>query len=203
MDVTDRFAVRGWVQNCYGKHGRIDVLVNNVGRSEFGGPATMNCETWIDQIEVNLHSAFYTIHAALPHMISARQGSIINISSIAGERYIGKPQVGYAAAKAGLVQLTKTTAVMHAKDNVRLNCVVPGLLETPMLASLAKKYAGGDLEGFKKKRNSAVPLGRMGVAYDVAHAVLFLASDESSYITGAEIFVDGGITIATPGDLPS
>ena len=116
-------------------------------------------------------------------MVAAKAGSIINISSIAGQRYIGKPQVGYAAAKAGLMQLTKTTAVIHAKDNVRVNCVSPGLMHTPMLNRMAEKYAGGDLDGFIAKRNAMVPMRRMGNAQDVANAVLFLAADESSYIT--------------------
>jgi NAD(P)-dependent dehydrogenase (short-subunit alcohol dehydrogenase family) len=142
------------------------------------------------------------MQAVLPHMVAAQAGSIINISSIAGQRYIGKPQVGYAAAKAGLMQLTKTTAVIHAKDNVRVNCVVPGLMHTPMLNRMAEKYAGGDLDGFIAKRNAMVPMRRMGNAHDVANAVLFLAADESSYVTATEIVVDGGITAATQGDLP-
>ena len=125
-----------------------------------------------------------------------------HISSIAGQRYIGKPQVGYAAAKAGLIQLTKTTAVVHAKDNVRVNCVVPGLMRTPMLKRMADKYAGGDLHGFIAKRNAMVPMRRMGNAQDVANVVLFLAADESSYVTATQIVVDGGITAATQGDLP-
>ena len=146
--------------------------------------------------QLNLNAAFYAMQAVLPHMVAAQAGSIINISSIAGQRYIGKPQVGYAAAKAGLMQLTKTTAVIHAKDNVRINCVVPGLMHTPMLRSMAEKYAGGDLDGFIAKRNSMVPMRRMGNAHDVANAVLFLAADESSYITATDIVVDGGITAA-------
>ena len=162
----------------------------------------MKASTWQAQIALNLNAAFYTMQAVLPHMVAVRAGSIINISSIAGQRYIGKPQVGYAAAKAGLTQLTKTTAVIYAKDNVRLNCVVPGLMHTPMLKSMAEKYAGGDLDGFITKRNSMVPMRRMGDANDVANAVLFLAADESSYITATEIVVDGGITAATQGDLP-
>ena len=202
VNATDQTAVEDWVQACAEKHGRIDILVNNVGQSEPGGPASMTVATWQAQIALNLDAAFYTIQAVLPHMTAAQAGSIINISSIAGQRYIGKPQVGYAAAKAGLMQLTKTTAVIHAKDNVRINCVVPGLMHTPMLKRMAEKYAGGDLDGFIAKRNAMVPMRRMGNAQDVANAVLFLAADESSYITASDIIVDGGITAATQGDLP-
>ena len=202
VNATDQLAVEKWVDDCCAQHGRIDILVNNVGQSEPGGPVSMDAKTWQAQIALNLDAAFYTMQAVLPYMIDAKAGSIINISSIAGQRYIGKPQVGYAAAKAGLMQLTKTTAVIHAKDNVRLNCVVPGLMHTPMLSRMADKYAGGDLAGFIAKRDAMVPMQRMGDAHDVANAVLFLAADESSYITATEIVVDGGITAATQGDLP-
>ena len=202
VNASDQLGVDAWVSACAKKHGRIDILVNNVGQSEPGGPVSLTVATWQAQINLNLNAAFYAMQAVLPHMVAAQAGSIINISSIAGQRYIGKPQVGYAAAKAGLMQLTKTTAVIHAKDNVRINCVVPGLMHTPMLRSMAEKYAGGDLDGFIAKRNSMVPMRRMGNAHDVANAVLFLAADESSYITATDIVVDGGITAATQGDLP-
>ena len=202
VNATDQASVDAWIKACAKKHCRIDILVNNVGQSEPGGPASMAVSTWQSQIALNLDAAFFAMKAALTHMTTAKAGSIINISSIAGQRYIGKPQVGYAAAKAGLMQLTKTTAVIHAKDNVRVNCVVPGLMHTPMLNRMAEKYAGGDLGGFIAKRNAMVPMRRMGNAHDVANAVLFLASDESRYITATEIVVDGGITAATQGDLP-
>ena len=202
VNAADQTAVDDWVKVCAANHGRIDILVNNVGQSEPGGPASMTVATWQAQIALNLNSVFYTMQAVLPHMVAAQAGSIVNISSIAGQRYIGKPQVGYAAAKAGLMQLTKTSAVIHAKDNVRVNCVVPGLMHTPMLNRMAQKYADGDLAGFIAKRNAMVPMRRMGDAQDVANAVLFLAADESSYVTATEIVVDGGITAATQGDLP-
>ena len=202
VNATDQARVEKWIKECAKKHGRIDILVNNVGQSEPGGPVSMDVATWQAQIALNLNAAFFTMQAVLPYMVAAKAGIIINISSIAGQRYIGKPQVGYAAAKAGLMQLTKTTAVIYAKDNVRVNCVVPGLMHTPMLNRMAEKYAGGELEGFIVKRNAMVPMRRMGNAQDVANAALFLAADESSYITGTDIVVDGGITATTQGDLP-
>ncbi len=202
VNATEQTAVKKWVDNCFAKHKRIDILVNNVGQSEPGGPLTMDADTWQAQIALNLDAALFATQAVLPYMIDAQAGSIINISSIAGQRYIGKPQVAYAAAKAGLIQMTKTSAVIHAKDNVRMNCVVPGLMHTAMLHRMAEKYADGDLEGFIAKRNDMVPMRRMGDAHDVANAVLFLAADESHYITATEIVVDGGITAATPCELP-
>jgi len=125
------------------------------------------------------------------------KGAVVSISSVAGLRYIGKPQVAYAAGKAALMQLTKTTAVLYAPKGVRLNTVVPGLMFTPLVQRLAEKYAKGDFEGFVAHRHQQVPMGHMGEAWDVANAVLFLASDEAKYITGQEIVVDGGITSAT------
>jgi NAD(P)-dependent dehydrogenase (short-subunit alcohol dehydrogenase family) len=135
--------------------------------------------------------------AVLPIMERQGSGSVVSVSSVAGLRYVGKPQVAYAAGKAALLQFTRTTAVIYADRGVRLNCVVPGLMSTPLVRRLADKYAGGDFEGFSAHRNAQVPMGRMGDAWDVAHAALFLASDEARYVTGTEIVVDGGLTAAT------
>jgi NAD(P)-dependent dehydrogenase (short-subunit alcohol dehydrogenase family) len=135
--------------------------------------------------------------AVLPIMEGQGGGAVVSVSSVAGLRYIGKPQVAYSASKAALLQFTHTTAVIYAGRGVRLNCVVPGLMNTPLVHRLADKYAGGDFEGFSAHRNQQVPMGRMGDAWDVAHAALFLASDEARYVTGTEIVVDGGLTAAT------
>jgi len=196
-NVTRSDDVRDLVEQCLSQFGRIDILVNNVGRSEPGDPIAMDEQTWDEQIDVNLKSAYLTLKFVLPHMIRQGSGSVISISSIAGLRYIAKPQVAYAAGKAALMQLTKTTAVIHADKGVRLNCVTPGLVFTPLVRRLADKYAKGDYEGYVAQRHHQVPMGRMGDAWDVANAVLFLAADESRYITGQEIIVDGGITSAT------
>lgn len=179
------------------RFGRIDILVNNVGRSEPGDPVTMSESVWDEQLDVNLKSAFLTCKYVLPVMERQGGGSVVNISSIAGLRYVGKPQVAYAAGKAALMQMTQTTAVIYAARGVRLNSVVPGLVFTPLVKRLADKYAKGDFDGFVAHRHNQVPMGRMGDAWDVAHAVLFLAADESRYITGQQIVVDGGITAAT------
>jgi len=196
-NVTQAAQVQQLVAACLARFGRIDILLNNVARSEPGDPVAMAEEVWDEQMDVNVKSAFLTCKHVLPVMERQGGGAVVNISSIAGLRYIGKPQVAYAAGKAALMQLTKTTAVLYAAKNVRLNCVVPGLMATPLVQRLADKYANGDYEGFVATRNKQVPMGRMGDAWDVANAVLFLASDESRYITAQEIVVDGGITAAT------
>ncbi|PGH10018.1 hypothetical protein GX51_00285 [Blastomyces parvus] len=198
-DVTKDADVKALVDACMARYGgRIDILVNNVGRSEPGGPAEMSEQTWDSQVAVNMKSVYLCCHYVLPIMEGQTGGgAIVNVSSIAGMRYIGKPQVAYSAMKAAVVQFTKTTAVIYAKRGVRLNVVVPGLIHSPLVGLLAEKYAGGDLEGFVEKRHQAVPMGRMGDPFDVAYAVVFLASEQTKYITGQKIVVDGGITAST------
>ncbi|OAG39294.1 hypothetical protein AYO21_06498 [Fonsecaea monophora] len=197
-DVTSATQVKAFVEACMKKYGRIDVLVNNVGRSVPGGPAEIDEATWDGQTNVNLKSVYLTCHEVLPIMEKQGSGSIINLSSVAGLRYVGKPQVAYAAAKAAIVQFTKTTAVIYAKKGVRLNTVVPGLMHTPLVGYLADKYANGDLEGLIARRNNQVPMGKMGDGFDIANAIAFLASEKSRYITGQKIVVDGGLISTTP-----
>ncbi|EMC92516.1 hypothetical protein BAUCODRAFT_77771 [Baudoinia panamericana UAMH 10762] len=200
-DVTKKDHCASLVQACKECYGRIDILVNNVGKSEPGGPAEMSEEVWDAQMDVNLKSVYLMCHLVLPIMEEqSTGGAILNVSSVAGLRYIGKPQVAYAATKAAIIQFTKTTAVIYAQrtnGKVRLNTIVPGLINTPLVSVLAKKYAGGDEEGFRKVRDAQVPTGKMGTPWDVAHAALFLCSDEASYITGQELVVDGGIVNST------
>ncbi|RDL37619.1 NAD(P)-binding Rossmann-fold containing protein [Venustampulla echinocandica] len=197
-DATSSSSIKEFVDSCVAKHGRIDILINNVGRSEPGDPASLNEEVWDEQMNVNLKSVYLTSHLVLPLMAAqASGGNIVNISSVSGLRYIGKPQVAYSATKAAILSFTRTTAVIYAGKGVRLNTVVPGLINTPLVKVLADKYSGGDYEGYCKVRDQQVPMGRMGTAWDVANAVLFLASKEASYITGTEIVVDGGLTQST------
>ncbi|KAF2007489.1 putative short-chain dehydrogenases/reductase [Amniculicola lignicola CBS 123094] len=196
-DVTKKEDVRELVEACLKRYGRIDVLVNNVGRSEKGDVATMEEEAWDKQMDVNLKSVYLTCHFVLPVMEKQGGGVVVNISSIAGLRYIGKPQIAYAATKAALLHFTRATAVTYAPKNIRLNTVVPGLINTPLVKLLADKYAGGDYEGFVKQRDGQVPMGHMGTSEDVANAVVFLSSDAAKYITGTKLVVDGAITGST------
>lgn len=185
------------------KHGRVDILVNNVGRSEPGGPAELSEQAWDAQMDVNLKSVYLMCHLVLPVMEKQSTGGcVLNVSSIAGMRYVGKPQVGYAATKAAIIHFTKTTAVIYAqrtKGKVRLNTVVPGLVGTPLVSMLAKKYGGtgSDEAKYRRMRDLQVPTGKMGSGWDVAHAALYLCSDEAGYVTGQEVVVDGGITAST------
>lgn len=203
-DVTSSASVKALVDACMSKHGRIDILINNVGRSEPGCPATMSEDVWDAQVKINLKGVYLLCHHVLPIMEAQGAGAVVSVASIAGLRYIGKPQVGYSATKAAVLQFMRTTAVIYASKGVRLNTVVPGLMDTPYTKSLVAKFANGkdgDEEGLRKEymamRNGQVPTGRMGDAWDVAHAALFLVSDEAKYITGQKIVVDGGITSST------
>jgi NAD(P)-dependent dehydrogenase (short-subunit alcohol dehydrogenase family) len=196
-DVTSSESVKSLVDGCVAKYGRIDILINNVGGSQPGDPTTMCEEVWDSQMDINLKSVYLTCHFVLPIMEKQGSGCVVSIASIAGLRFIGKPQVGYSATKAALIHLMKTTAVIYAGRGVRLNTVVPGLIYTPYIEKLAVRYGAGDKREYMKMREQQVPMGRQGNAWDVANAALFLVSDEAGYVTGQEIIVDGGITSST------
>ena len=195
-DVSKAASVAAMVEACLAAFGRIDVLHNNVGIVEVGGPVETSEASWDRVNEVNLKSMFLTCKYTLPHMERARQGAIVNIASIAGIRWTGVPYVAYSATKAAVVQLTRVVALQYAGKGIRANSIVPGLMNTPMVhASLVGAY-GADAAEMVRRRDAQCPMGRMGDAWDVAHAALFLASDEARYITGAELVVDGGLSVA-------
>ncbi|KAK7413313.1 hypothetical protein QQX98_007823 [Neonectria punicea] len=197
-DATNSDSVKALVDACMAKHGRIDILLTNVGQSQPGDPATMSEETWDSQMDINLKSVYLACHHVLPIMEKQASGSIVCVSSIAGMRYIGKPQIAYNTTKAAIMQFVKATAVVYAQKGVRLNTVVPGLMDTPYTKSLAQRFPlAGGYEEFCRMREGQVPMGKMGDAWDVANAALFLVSDEARYITGQKIVVDGGITAST------
>ena len=157
-------------------------------------------DVWDAQMDVNLKSVYLMCHHVLPIMENQRSGAVVNLGSIAAMRYIGKPQIGYNATKAAVIQFTKATALIYADKGVRLNVVVPGLMHTPLIGSLAMKYNNGDVEGLVKKRDSSVPLGKMGDSHDTAYCIVFLASQCARHVTGQKLVVDGGITSnAAPG----
>ena len=194
-DVTRSDGVAAMAAACLEAYGRIDVLVNNVGGSAPGGPVEMSEEVWDTQVDVNLKSVFLTCKHVLPTMLAQRSGAIVNVASTSGLRWTGSAQVAYAATKAGVIHLSRVVAVQHAPQGVRVNCVVPGQLHTPMVeARLATRRTGGDVDALLAQRQRRIPLGFMGDGRDTASAVLFLASDEARFITGTELVVDGGMT---------
>jgi len=194
-DVTDNASVAAMVKACVDRFGRIDVLVNNVGGSAHGGPVEMAEEVWDSQMDSNLKSVFLTCKHVLPVMERQKSGSIVNIASTSGIRFTGAFQVGYAATKAGVIQLSRAVAVQYAAKGVRVNTVVPGQLHTPMVeARLARQRAGGDVAALLAQRLERIPIGFAGDGRDTANAALYLASDDARFVTGTEIVVDGGMS---------
>jgi NAD(P)-dependent dehydrogenase (short-subunit alcohol dehydrogenase family) len=201
-DVSRASDVEAMVKACLAAYGRIDVLDNNVGIAETGSVVEVTEADWDRVFAVNLKSAYLAIKHVIPVMVRQGGGSIINISSIASIRHIGISYVTYGTSKAAMNQLTRTTAVEFASKHIRVNAILPGLMKTPMVehsAGLVQSYARGDVEAMWRARDAQVPMGHMGDAWDVANAALFLASDESKYVTGIELVVDGGITCKSGG----
>ena len=195
LDVTSSSAIEESIQACIREFGTLDILVNIVGGSAKGGPLEMTEEAWDAQVDFNLKSVFLTCKYALPEMIKKESGAIVNLASTSGIRWTGSAQIAYASTKAAVIQFSRVLAIQYAKQNIRVNTVVPGQLHTPMVEiRLAKQRVGGDVELLLKQRQSRIPLPFMGDGRDTANAVLFLASDEARFITGTEIIVDGGMS---------
>jgi NAD(P)-dependent dehydrogenase (short-subunit alcohol dehydrogenase family) len=193
-DATSSASLADAISRFQNDVGGIDILVNNVGGSAPGAPDTMPEETWHQQLSLNLTSAFLGCKHVLPVMRSQQAGSIINIGSVASVSYIGRPHAGYAAAKGGLLAFTEHMAVVYASQGIRCNTVVPGLMDTPLVRERLSRQLGIPGDELVKQRHRLVPLGRMGTGFDVAYAALFLASDESRYVTGTSLVVDGALT---------
>jgi NAD(P)-dependent dehydrogenase (short-subunit alcohol dehydrogenase family) len=190
-DVTQSAAVEALVDDVAARHGRIDVLHNNVGITVMGGVLEESEESFRRVLDINLTSAFITCKHVLPHMLARGKGAIVNVSSLASIRY-GYPYVSYQASKAGLNQLTQSVALQYARQGIRANAILPGMIDTPLIhQQVAGLY--GSSEAMTAARNAKTPMGRQGTGWDVANAALFLASDAAGYITGVCLQVDGGL----------
>ena len=186
LDVSDEAAWEAAVRQAVDRFGKLDILVNNAGISGSSQSDNRSTEAWDQMMTVNARGTFLGIKHAVPEMQKIGGGAIVNISSIAG--FVGQDSnhPGYNASKGAVRILTKSMAVQHARDGIRVNSVHPGMMPA-MLSSARWNKPNPDAA-----RN--VPLGRPGELIEVANAVLFLASDEASYITGTELIVDGGVT---------
>jgi NAD(P)-dependent dehydrogenase (short-subunit alcohol dehydrogenase family) len=190
-DVTKSKDIERVVRDVVKHWGRIDVLHNNVGITEMSDPVSASEESWHRVMDVNITSVFLTCKHVLPHMVRQKSGAIINISSTASIQINQHPYFSYYASKSGLNHFTRALAVHYAPHGIRANAVLPGVMDTPLIY---KQIAGQfrDTAEMIRSRNAASPMGHMGTAWDVAHASLFLASDEAKYITGVCLPVDGG-----------
>ncbi|WP_332715685.1 SDR family NAD(P)-dependent oxidoreductase [Pelagibacterium mangrovi] len=203
-DMTNSDQVKAAVDDCLERFGRIDILVNNVGGSAPGDPVTMSEDVWETQLDLNLKTAFLGCKHVLPVMerqfeAEGKGGSIINMASVAclSSAVGGRVHVAYAASKAGVVAFTRSTGIAYVKKGIRVNVVIPGTMHTPLVENrLIKQLNLDDPAAFIAKRHASVPMGRMGDAWDIANSVVFLASDEASYITATQLVVDGGLTAA-------
>lgn len=194
-DLTTAAGAEAMAAACVDRYGRIDVLMNNVGASAPGGPAEMTEAVWDRQFDLNLRTAFLSCKYVMPVMARQKSGAVVNVASIAGIRYLGRDLVGYAASKAALIQMSRAVAMQYVRDGIRSNAILPGLMATPMVVERCRRQYGEDgFEAAMQTRHEMCPSGRMGDAWDVAHAALFLASDEARYVTATELVVDGGLT---------
>lgn len=190
-DVTSSASVTQAVDATIERYGRIDILHNNVGVATAGGPEDLDDEKFRMSLDINVGSVFRTAKAVLPHMKARKSGAIVNISSLAAIRWTGYPYFAYYAAKGAVNQATVALAMQYAPHGIRANCIMPGMIDTPLIyKQISGNYTSN--EEMVAARNRLVPLGQMGSAFDVANAAVFLASDEAKFITGVCLPVDGG-----------
>ncbi|UTX54044.1 SDR family NAD(P)-dependent oxidoreductase [Leucobacter aridicollis] len=191
-DVTDESSIENAVAETIAEFGAIDVLHNNVGVARMGGPIEQSVEDWKFSIDVNLTSIFLTCKHVLPHMLAQGGGSIINIGSVGGMRYIGYNYPSYSATKGAVAQFTQNLALEYASRGIRANTIAPGYINTPMIyRQISSAY--DSVEAMVAARDALSPTGKMGDSFDVANAALFLASDEARYVNGVCLPVDGGL----------
>ncbi|MBP1678428.1 MAG: 3-oxoacyl-(acyl-carrier-protein) reductase [Bacteroidetes bacterium] len=189
-DVTKAADCRAMVERAVSRWGRLDILDNNVGIEGKASVVSVTEEDWDRVMTVNVKTMMLTGKYAVPAMAGGGGGSIINISSISALRPRGLTP--YSASKGAVIALTRAMAMDHASDGIRVNCIAPGPVYTPMV------YSGGMTEEVRERRKRASPLGIEGTGWDIGYAALFLASDEARYITGVVLVVDGGVTVSSP-----
>ena len=192
-DVSDPDGVANMVAACQAAYGRVDILHNNVGIASLGGPLETSLEQWERVMRINITSMFLTCQAVLPLFLEQGGGAIVNVSSLSAVK-AARPELAYATSKGAVNALTINIAMEFADRNIRCNALVPGLINTPMVADAMKDiYGDGGMETMVAARDAISPTGRMGEGWDVAYAALFLASDEARYINGMLLNVDGGL----------
>ncbi|PZU93827.1 MAG: 3-oxoacyl-ACP reductase [Chelatococcus sp.] len=191
-DTTRLEDVQRSVEAALAAFGRIDILHNNVGITSQGGPVETSEETWDRVMTVNVKSMFLTCKAVLPVMEAQAAGAVINIGALGGVRWTGYAYCAYAASKGAVNSFTQSIALQYAGKGIRANCILPGVMDTPHIYKQISGFYQDD-EAMVAARHKMSPTGRMGDGWDVAHAAVFLASDEARYVNGVELFVDGGM----------
>ncbi len=196
-DAAEEATVAHVVEQTIARFGTVDILYNNVGVLTFGSVLNTDVATWDHIMAQNVRSMFLTARAVLPHMIKQGRGSIINVSALAAVRYLG-PAITYSTSKAAVNGFTQAVALEYAKYGIRCNAILPGFIDTPVGLSVYERGDPADVEKRIAHRNSRLASGKPGSPWDIAMAALFLASDESAYINGVLIPVDGGVMHLSP-----
>jgi NAD(P)-dependent dehydrogenase (short-subunit alcohol dehydrogenase family) len=193
-DVGDEAGLAEAVAAAEQAHGPADILHYNVGIARLGGAADQAEADWQAVLDANLTGLYRAVRCVVPGMAARRRGVVLAVSSIAAIRWMGMKYAAYAASKAAVTQYIRHLALEYARQGIRANAILPGLMRTPMVEAQLAGHYGADREAMIAARDAACPMGHMGDAWDVAHAALFLASEEARYITGTELIVDGGLT---------
>ena len=201
-DVTDSESINIAVHECVKCFGGINILHNNVGAPAPGDPVAMSVDTWNKNMAINIDSAFITCKHVLPVMADGGGGAVVNIASIAGIKNLERSLVGYQAGKAAMIQLSRSVAAQWAPKGIRSNCILPGLMATPLVLDRVNKTYNTPKarQAALDERHRMIPMGYMGDAWDTAWAAVYLASEEAKYVTATELIVDGGITAGRPLD---
>jgi NAD(P)-dependent dehydrogenase (short-subunit alcohol dehydrogenase family) len=194
-DISKAKDCQALAGNCLDLYGRIDILHNNVGIVKFGKLLEATEEDWDRTMNVNVKGMFLASRAVIPHMMKQGGGSIVNISSVGAVLPKFPEEFMYLVSKAAVNMLTRTMAFEFAGKGIRVNAIMPGMMDTPLIYEEIMKLYDGDVEAMRKDRNKRVPIGRMGESWDIADAALFLVSDKAKYITGQILTVDGGLVL--------
>lgn len=191
-DLQKPSDIKNLMDSAYNTFGKLNILVNNAGimHGDDDNAVTTEEKVWDLTMNINLKGLFFCCKYGIPHIQKSQGGSIINVASFVGLRGAATPQIAYTASKGGVLALSRELAIIHAKENIRVNAVCPGPLRTKLLMDFL------NTEEKKQRRLVHLPMGRFGEAREIAEGITFLASDESSYITGTDFLVDGGLCAA-------
>lgn len=195
-DVRNVELIEAVIAKAHETYGSLDILHNNVGMNTTGGVVETSVEDWDLVMDVNLKSVFLACKFAIPIMEEQGAGAIVNISSVASIRWVRYNYASYYASKAAINNLTRSIALQYADKGIRANSILPGLMDTPHIYGAMDGHFQ-DVEQMRRDRIAVTPMQRMGDAWDIANAAVFLASDEARYITGIDLCVDGGLHCKT------
>lgn len=194
-DIRDKNMMNAIVNDVMAKKGKIDILVNNAGIAKLQPFVKMSDEVRDNHFDINIKGTWNITQAVVPHMVKNNYGRIVNLSSVTGPLVADTGEVAYATTKAALLGFTKSLAIELVKNNITVNAIMPGYIMTPMVEGIAKDSDATNPQSVVAGIASGIPLGRLGTIEELGELAAFLASDESTYITGQGIVIDGGSTL--------